>query len=183
MAQNYADDTYGDTHSYSTDLAQIENNFAAIKSTFSGASAPSNAVAGMLWMRTGGTGDGLRVRDTANNAWHKVLTGSAALKIWAYINAVDEGWKIDATITDRVIALKGGSNAWNVNGGTLAGTHTQPNHDHGGATDVDTSTLQDQGSGSNTNTPRHDHDINGDATAATWRMAAAVGIMIYPDLT
>ena len=37
-----------------------------------------------------------------------------------------------ASIADRVIAVKGGSNAFNVVGGNQAGTWTQPNHTHSG---------------------------------------------------
>lgn len=101
----------------------LNTNWTAIKSSFSGTSYPSNDVAGMLHMRTGVTGPGLRVRNSDDTAWHKVLTATASQKIPVYRNDTDEGWLIDATsATDRVIALKGGSGAYNANGGSNAGT-------------------------------------------------------------
>lgn len=67
MSQNFTDDCYASTHVRATDLQAFENNFAALKSSFSGSSAPSNAVAGMLWYDTS-TGF-LKVRNTANTTW------------------------------------------------------------------------------------------------------------------
>jgi hypothetical protein len=54
----------------------------------------------------------------------------AGTKSWFYQNVAPVGWTIDATPADAVLAVKGGSNAYNVNGGTQAGTWTQPNHSH-----------------------------------------------------
>ncbi len=67
MSQNFTDDCYASTHVRATDLQAFENNFAALKSSFSGSSAPSNAVAGMLWYDTS-TGF-LKVRNTDNTTW------------------------------------------------------------------------------------------------------------------
>lgn len=67
MSQNFTDDCYAATHVRATDLQAFENNFAALKSSFSGSSAPSNAVAGMLWYDTS-TGF-LKVRNTDNTTW------------------------------------------------------------------------------------------------------------------
>jgi len=52
-------------------------------------------------------------------------------KLWLYENTAPTGWSIVA-VTDRVLATKGGSNAYNTTGGTSAGTWTQPNHTHTG---------------------------------------------------
>jgi len=124
MAQTYNDEIYSQATVVDTTMSRVENNFAAQKSSFSGTSNPSDAVAGMLHMRTGGTGDGLRIRNADDDAWHKILTGTASLKLWMYRNDTDEGWTIDATVTDRVLALKGGSGSYNANGGTNAGSWT-----------------------------------------------------------
>jgi len=51
-------------------------------------------------------------------------------KMWFYQNTAPTGWTIDATPADAVLAVKGGSQAFNANGGTQAGTWTQPNHTH-----------------------------------------------------
>jgi hypothetical protein len=43
-------------------------------------------------------------------------------------NTAPTGWTIDVNHTDAVLALKGGSNAYNANGGTSAGTWTVANN-------------------------------------------------------
>jgi len=64
-------------------------------------------------------------------------------KMWFYQNTAPTGWTIDTTPADGLLAVKGGSQAYNVNGGNQAGTWTQPDctlsaanlpaHDHGSA--------------------------------------------------
>jgi len=49
----------------------------------------------------------------------------AASKAWFYQNTAPTGWTIDATPADALLAVKGGSQAYNANGGTQAGTWTQ----------------------------------------------------------
>lgn len=51
-------------------------------------------------------------------------------KMWFYQNTAPSGWVIDATPADAILAVKGGSNAYNTTGGTQAGTWTQPTHLH-----------------------------------------------------
>ena len=48
-------------------------------------------------------------------------------KVYLYENTAPTGWSIVA-VTDAVLSVKGGSNAYNTTGGTQAGTWTQPNH-------------------------------------------------------
>ncbi|HQP29943.1 MAG TPA: hypothetical protein PLB81_01335 [Deltaproteobacteria bacterium] len=67
MSQSWTDDCYDSTHVGQTDLQNMENNFACLKSSFSGASAPSNPVAGMFWLDT--TNHILKMRNEANSAW------------------------------------------------------------------------------------------------------------------
>jgi len=55
----------------------------------------------------------------------------AGRKLWLYEDTAPTGWSIVA-ITDRVLAVKGGTDAYNVSGGNGAGTWTQPNHTHTG---------------------------------------------------
>jgi hypothetical protein len=76
MAQTYVDDCYAAGHQATTDLQAFENNFAALKSAFSGTSAPSNIVAGMAWLDT--TLSLLKTRNTANDAWNIMLNVVAA---------------------------------------------------------------------------------------------------------
>ena len=119
MAQTYNDDVYASTHVAATDLQNMENNFAALKSSFSGTSSPSNVVGGMPWHDS----TARKIRNYANSAWLVSLLGDASQKMWVYRNDTCEGWLVDSSITDVALAIKGGSQAYNVNGGNLAGTH------------------------------------------------------------
>jgi hypothetical protein len=70
MAQDYVDDLYSTGTIGDTTLSNMEKNFAALKSAFSGSSAPSNPVAGMWWFDT--SAHILKIRNEANNAWLSV---------------------------------------------------------------------------------------------------------------
>ena len=83
----------------------------------------------------------------SNNVnWEVFSTGyesflAAGRKLWIYENTAPTGWTLEA-VTDGVIAVKGGTQAYNANGGTEAGswtvsgitggshTHTGPSHVH-----------------------------------------------------
>lgn len=54
----------------------------------------------------------------------------AGTKAWFYQDAAPTGWTIDSTPADALLAVKGGSQAFNAAGGTQQGTWTQPNHLH-----------------------------------------------------
>ncbi len=71
MAQDFTDDCFAGAHTGQEDLQNMEDNFAALKSLFSGASAPANTVAFMPWGDT--TNHILKVRNEANNAWINLL--------------------------------------------------------------------------------------------------------------
>ena len=71
MSQSWTDDCFAAGHTGQTDLANMENNFACLKSCFSGATAPSDPVAGMFWYDT--TAHLLKIRNEANNAWLSAL--------------------------------------------------------------------------------------------------------------
>lgn len=120
MSQLWTADTYALTMNGATSLQNMEDNFTTLKSTFSGASAPSNNVAGQLWFDT--TYAILKVRNAANSAWLGVMYGNSSNLIWMYANAATNGWVVYSSITDRVLAIKGGSQAYNVTGGNVAGT-------------------------------------------------------------
>jgi len=67
MAQDWTDDVYDGSHAIAVDMANIEKNFACLKSSFSGPTAPANPVTGMLWLDT--NNKQLKVRNDANSAW------------------------------------------------------------------------------------------------------------------
>lgn len=154
MSQDYTINSFQGDHAGQTDLLNMEKNHECHRSFFSGASAPSNAVAGHPWFDT--TQNLPKIRNDANSAWIAILTGTIYQKLWIYRNDTDDGWAIDATVTDRVLALKGGSGLYNVNGGVNAGetwanlkahTHTGASHNHDIGNHVH-QTYKDNGSSS-----------------------------------
>ncbi|OPY78300.1 MAG: hypothetical protein A4E65_02323 [Syntrophorhabdus sp. PtaU1.Bin153] len=128
MSQDFTSDTYSSGHNVSTDMQNIEDSLNALRSTMSGTSMPPNTEAGLQWFDT--TNNLWKIRNDGNDGWLAVPAVSTGQKLWVYSNTAMEGWVIDSAITDAVIAVKGGANGYNVNGGTLAGTWTQPNHTH-----------------------------------------------------
>jgi len=58
----------------------------------------------------------------------KFMTGNSSTIIWMYMNAAPPGWKVLATGADTVLGVSGGTEDYNVNGGTAAGTWTQEGH-------------------------------------------------------
>lgn len=122
MSQTWTDDCYAAGHVIATDMQAMENNFACLKSMFSGATAPGDPVAGMPWYDT--TKKLLKHRDSADAAWRGIMSGDTSQKLWVYRNAAIEGWAIDSTVTDRVLALKGGTTY--TTGGATAGSWTLP---------------------------------------------------------
>jgi len=238
MSQTWTDNCFNAAGVAQTDMQNIENNFAAIKSSFSGTSVPSfTLVGGMLWCDQDSNNDSspsdhtmLKVRKYDNTGWVNVLLGDSSQKMWVYRNDCGEGWLIDSSVTDRVIALKGGTNAYNVNGGVNGGTWTQPNHTHTAGSILTPAHVhqvyEDNLGSSNAQTydssgviqtmpaaPNQGTEVRivrasgttaigiGDlytksypatattgtsgngATAATYRPAAAVGTLQYPDTT
>ena len=93
MSQVFTDDCYGSAHTATTDLQAFEDNFAALKSAFSGATEPANTVAGMWWFDT--TANILKLRNEANNAWQSV---------WDFANNKPVITNLSAEITDAMIA-------------------------------------------------------------------------------
>jgi hypothetical protein len=137
VSQDYTVNSYQADHVGQVNLANIEKNLECLRSFFSGASAPSNAVAGHAWFDTAKNLP--KIRNDANNAWLAILTGTTSQKLWIYRNDTDDGWAIDSGVTDRVISLKGGSGAYDRTGGGVAGetwdilkahVHTGSAHTH-----------------------------------------------------
>lgn len=209
MSQDWTDDVFAGGHVAQTDLQNMEDNFACLKSAFSGTSAPSNPVAGMPWFDT--TKKVQKVRDKDNAAWLGLMHGDTSQKIWVYRNSAMAGWAVDSGVSDKVLALKGGSTytagaatagSWTVSG--LPGAHTHSvSHNHS----ISGVILQHAATGAvqsfNAVNPTdagvedhasHDHggatgsfsgntDSGGAVTQdGTWRAAAAVGTLQYLDL-
>jgi hypothetical protein len=120
MSQTWTDDVFATGHAYNTDLGNMENNFAALKSLFSGAAQPASMAACHPWFDT--TKHVLKVRNDSDGAWIGLMHGDVSQKVWVYRNAAMAGWAIDSSVTDKVLALKGGSTY--VTGGATAGSWT-----------------------------------------------------------
>jgi hypothetical protein len=93
MAQTYTDNCFAPGNVGQTDLGHMEENFAALKSSFSGTTPPSNTVAGMLWLDT--TANILKLRNEANNAW---------LSVWDIANNKPVITNLSAEITLAMMA-------------------------------------------------------------------------------
>ena len=135
-------------------------------------------------------------------AWVEIATVDTPLqqsgdKLWYWQNVCPTGWTIDATAADSVIAVKGGSAAYNVTGGTIAATSTWtspghilteaeiPSHRHsvnpyagtGGAYSVNAAVLYIAGgsfTGYTGGGGSHNH-------GSTWRPKGAAGIICTKD--
>ena len=150
---------------------------------------------------TTGTGAELNTLTDGSNAdalhVHSGIDIPSGTKMYFYQAAAPVGWTIDNTVTDQLLAFKGGAQAYNVAGGTNgAGTWTQPNHTHTGPSHTHTGTTSVEtlvvgggsyGTGSNTHTHTFTSAASGTgatgggATANTWRPDAAVGILATKD--
>lgn len=206
MSQNYIDNCFQMSHliaNGSSDLQDIENNFAVLKSSFAGASPPADCgdysvIPGLFFYYT--TKKQLGFRNAADSGWIYTFPGDTNQKIWVYRNDVVEGMII-VNITDKVLAIKGGSQAYNVNGGNTAGdwnfAHTHgpgsftvnTYHRHGGEIVVSNGYYNYQTDWDN----GHHTDYQGSTTQAvtgtsdsgngsTWRPQAMVGILIKPNI-
>ena len=70
MAQDYTTDCFSTAHVIETDMQNVEDNFEAIRTLFSGSSAPASPVAYQLWADSGTSV--IKVR-TTNSSWHTVF--------------------------------------------------------------------------------------------------------------
>lgn len=127
MSQTWTDDVFDPNHDGQTDLQNIENNFAALKSQFGGATAPANPVAGMPWVDT--TAHILKIRNEANSAWLSIFnlaTGvpvgvpppfpAGTLMLFAQTTA-PTGWTKSTTHNDKALRVVSGTAS---SGGSVA---------------------------------------------------------------
>jgi hypothetical protein len=198
MSQTYTINCFDGSDVWNIDLQAMENNFEALRTHFSGVAQPANAIAGMTWYDT--VKKVTKRRDSNNNAWHGLMHGDVNTKIWMYKNTALEGWAIDASVVDVVLALKGGALAYNANGGTQAGAwitavdghvlttlempaHGHPNvYGYGGGDfsrlggEGDPPLSMDGATGSTGGGGSHSHAIT------AFRPAAAIGTLQYLDI-
>ena len=129
-----------------TDLIAIATNFLELRQNERSTAAPSNPVAGMLWVKKDSptTGnDALAIRNPANNAWDKiyssdqvVLSAPATTPFLLVASTAPTGWTQVTTWNDRVLRVVSGATggttggSWTISGGVPAHTHTGPSHTH-----------------------------------------------------
>jgi hypothetical protein len=198
MSQVFTDDCFETAHAGEVDLQAFKDNMAALKSSFSGTGAPSNQVPGQIWFDT--TNKLPKIRNNGDTAWLGMMAADNLHKLWVYRNTAPDGWAIDSSVTDKVLALKGGY--YGNTGGTGAGSWAQSGHYHGlgghvhgtnaagisvdiiaglgqdgGASAV--AGLVSGGSHAHGNTGGPSGGSDGPSDPATWRPAAAVGTLQY----
>lgn len=120
MSQTFTDNCFSGGHIVEDDLEAMENNFAALRSLFSGSTAPSNAVPFMPWGDT--SKKFLKMRNATNAVWWGLFHGNASQKMWVYRNSAMDGYAVDTGVTDQLVAMKGG--ATYTTGGATAGSWT-----------------------------------------------------------
>ncbi len=75
--------------------------------------------------------DGLYYGTSADWVLVSISSGIiSGVKMYFYQNTAPVGWTIDISVSDALIGVKGGVNAFNVAGGNLAGTWSQAGHTH-----------------------------------------------------
>jgi len=126
MTQGFVDNCYGRGHNAASDLQNMENNFAALRSSFSGSGSPSNPVAFQLWGDS--TKEVLKCRDRLNANWLGLMHADASQKTWVYRDSAMDGWSVDSSVTDKVLAVKGGTTY--TAGAATAGSWTCSGYDH-----------------------------------------------------
>jgi len=105
MSQDFTDNVFATDHAVQTDMQNIENNFAALKSAFSGTTTPADAVAGMWWFDT--TANILKIRNEANNAWQSVWDFANSKPIISNLSDEITGAMIAAAIKDPAAGTYG----------------------------------------------------------------------------
>ncbi|MFA7347270.1 MAG: hypothetical protein WCZ86_05880 [Desulfurivibrionaceae bacterium] len=105
MAQNFTDDVFDPNHDGQTDLQNIENNFAALKSQFGGLAAPANTVAGQPWVDL--TSHILKIRNEANTDWLSIFNMATGQPVGVSTNAdtVDNIHAATTATANKLLAL------------------------------------------------------------------------------
>ena len=99
----------------------------------------------------------LIMRDTGS-ALSSISGFPSGTKMFFYQNLAPAGWTIDDSVADKVLAVKGGSEAYNVDGGNTAGTWTQPDHTHENGSLAGPSHTHTGSSHTHTG-PSHSHNV------------------------
>ena len=127
MAQDYYDDCYDDDKYFYSEMDKIEDNFLAIKTNFSGASAMTDSAQRSVepFMAWGDTVNKvLRFRSAGDDEWFGHMHADDTCKIYVYRGGDTlDGWIVDdaSDIQDCVIAVVGDSSDIYNTGGDVTG--------------------------------------------------------------
>ena len=122
-----------------------------------------------------------------------IMLGTSDTIVWMYLNAAPPGWKALSTGADRVLAVAGGSDSYNVAGGNTAGTswaslkahvHGMNSHTHSFSDTSSTASAEFDGVGpGSTLTGAHSHTVSGTTGAASGNTAAQSTSDVRPAAT
>jgi len=135
MSQTYTDNCFQSDHVAQTDMQNIENNFAALKSLFSGSSAPPNPIAGMPWFDI--DTDQLYIRNKDNDQWLALDFIPGTIILFGQASA-PLGWtKVTSWTDNSMLCINSQANGTALGAGGSANpqsthTHTGPAHTHTG---------------------------------------------------
>lgn len=141
MADQWNDNMPAMGNQISADVPDIEENFGHIKSSFTRIfetwSEASGGNAAAKFDSATGFSDGTYNYEFPTNptiAAHSVIMlGNSSTIAWFYLNTAPPGWKVLSTGADTVIAVAGGAQGYNVDGGnvdSVADWTTMPSHVH-----------------------------------------------------
>jgi hypothetical protein len=92
------------------------------------------------------------------NGFDNQLYAPSGTKMVFYQNSAPTGWTIDGAVADCILAVKGGTQAYDANAGQILGTWTQPNHTHSMGTHIHTMPTHTHTMPSHSHTgPSHTH--------------------------
>lgn len=193
MAQDFTDDCFAGVHGAQADMQKVENNFAAVKSTFSGPDAPSNPVAGMSWFDM--VNEVIKQRNAANNAWLVQTFPPGTVALFGQASA-PIGWTKKTTWSDNAMLCintqangtaldsDGSANPQSAHTHTDSHTHTGPSHSHTGVTGGPSSTVGCEGLAGGTPTypgsQIHTHALNADGTGNTGDRSGSISSNTAP---
>lgn len=105
MSQLYTDECFGMNHVVETDMQNTKDNFAALKSAFSGVTTPPDTIAGMWWYDT--TANILKLRNEANTDWQSIWDFNSNKPIIANLSNDITGAMISSTIKNPATGTYG----------------------------------------------------------------------------
>jgi hypothetical protein len=147
MSQDYTDNCFQVDHIVETDMQNIENNFAALSSLFSGSSAPSNTKAGKPWFDI--DTDQLYIRNKDDDQWLTLGFIPGTIMLFGQASA-PLGWtKLTSWTDNSMICINTQANGTALGSGGTANpqsqhTHTGPSHTHTGPSHTHSLTFTPQ---------------------------------------